>query len=253
MMSRTQVGIVGAGPAGLLLSHLLHLHDIECVVLENRSREYVEHRVRAGVLEHGSVKLLKESGVGDRLVHEGMQHQGIQLRFNGQRHPINFKELTGRTITVYGQQEVVKDLICARLEAGGKIPFDVSDVSLEDLDAREPRIRFSRESDQVELRCEIVAGCDGFHGVCRPSIPPSAVKVFEREYPFAWLGILTEAAPASTELIYSYDSRGFALFSMRSPHITRLYLQVPPDENLAEWPDERVWNELQTRLRCEDG
>jgi p-hydroxybenzoate 3-monooxygenase len=253
MIIRTQVGIVGAGPAGLLLSHLLHLHGIESIILENRSRHYVEHRIRAGVLEHGSVKLLVDAGVGDRLLAEGMEHRGIQLRFNGRRHLLDFKALVGRTITIYGQQEVVKDLIAARLKEGGEILFEVSGVSLEGLAGGAPTIRFVHGGKEIELRCEIVAGCDGFHGVCRASIPTGSFKVFEREYPFAWLGILAQAAPASDELIYSYDARGFALFSMRSPRITRLYLQVRPDEDLANWPDDRIWDELQARLRCDDG
>src|SRR5579884_964546 len=253
MIIKTQVGIVGAGPAGLLLSHLLHRRGIESVILESRSRSYVEHRIRAGVLEHASVKLLVDSGVGQRLLSEGMEHRGIQLRFNRRRHLLDFRALVGRTITIYGQQEVVKDLIAARLQEGGQILFEVNDVILEDLVTGDPSVRFVRDGKEMVLRCQIVAGCDGFHGVCRSSIPAGAFKVFEREYPFAWLGILAEAAPASSELIYSYDERGFALFSMRSPRITRLYLQVQPDEDLANWPDDRVWDELQVRLQCDDG
>ncbi len=223
------------------------------MILESRSRSYVEHRIRAGVLEHASVKLLVDSGVGQRLLSEGMEHRGIQLRFNRRRHLLDFRALVGRTITIYGQQEVVKDLIAARLQEGGQILFEVNDVRLEDLVTGDPSVRFVRDGKEMVLRCQIVAGCDGFHGVCRSSIPAGAFKVFEREYPFAWLGILAEAAPASSELIYSYDERGFALFSMRSPRITRLYLQVQPDEDLANWPDDRVWDELQVRLQCDDG
>ena len=249
MKLRTQVGIVGAGPAGLLLSHLLHLGGIESVVLENRSREYVEHRVRAGVLEQGTVDLLTDSGVGDRMRREGLVHHGIELRFGGRGHRIDLTELTGgRAIMVYGQQEVVKDLIRARLDADGQLFFAVKDVSVHDLDSTAPRIRFEKGDEQFELQCDFIAGCDGFHGVCRQSIPPSALTVYERVYPFAWLGILAEAPPSADELIYTYHERGFALFSMRSPEITRLYIQVAPEEPIASWPDDRVWQELHTRL-----
>jgi len=251
---RTQVGIVGAGPAGLLLSHLLHLEGIESVVVETRSREYVEHRVRAGVLEHGPVELLKQAGVGARLVREGLQHHGIELRFGGRGHRIDFPSLTGgRSITVYGQQEVVKDLIRARLDAGASIEFDVADVAIDDVDSETPRVRWQKDEVSHDLTCDIVAGCDGFHGICRPSIPGFERAVFERTYPFAWLGILAKAAPSHDELIYAYHDRGFALFSMRSPEVTRLYLQVPPDEDIANWPDQRIWQELHTRLETDDG
>jgi p-hydroxybenzoate 3-monooxygenase len=251
---RTQVGIVGAGPAGLLLSHLLHLAGIESVIIENRSREYVEHRVRAGVLEQGAADLLVEAGVGDRMRREGLVHHGIELRFGGRGHRIDFRELTdGRAITVYGQQEVVKDLIAARLAAGGEIVFGGSDVRVHDLETTAPRIRFTRDGVASEIACDVIAGCDGFHGICRPSIPAGILQVFERAYPFAWLGILAQAAPSHEELIYAYHDRGFALFSMRSPEITRLYVQVAPDEELAQWPDERIWQELHTRLETDDG
>ena len=251
---RTQVGIVGAGPAGLLLSHLLHLQGVESVIVENRSREYVEHRVRAGVLEQGSVDLLVQAGVGERLRREGLQHHGIELRFGGRGHRIDLTELTGgRAITVYGQQEVVKDLIQARHEAHGEVLFDVSQVSVHALDSKSPRIRFRRDGQDMEMQCDAIAGCDGFHGVCRPSVPAGVLDVFERTYPFAWLGILAEAAPSHEELIYAYHERGFALFSMRSPSITRLYLQVAPDEDLGGWSDDRVWQELHTRLETDDG
>jgi p-hydroxybenzoate 3-monooxygenase len=245
---RTQVGIVGAGPAGLMLSHLLHLAGIESVVLEARSREYVEHRVRAGVLEQGSVDLLRSTGVGERLDREGMRHGGINLQFAGERHRVPMTELTGRAITVYGQQEVVKDLIAARLAAGGQILFDIGDVRLDGLSTDEPVIGFVIDGIQQELRCDFVAGCDGFHGVCRTAVPEGVLTTYERTYPFAWLGILAEAAPATEELIYCHSPRGFALNSMRSPRITRLYLQVDPDADLADWPDRRVWDELHTRL-----
>jgi p-hydroxybenzoate 3-monooxygenase len=245
---RTQVGIVGAGPAGLVLSHLLHLQGIDSVVLENRSRQYCEERIRAGVLEWGTVDLLVQMGVGDRLKREGLVHHGIELRFGGRGHRIDFKDLTGQAITVYGQHEVVKDLIKARLDAKGQILFEVEDVSVHDFETTSPRIRYTKANEAHEIRCDFIAGCDGFHGICRPSVPAGALTVYERIYPFGWLGILAEAAPSSEELIYAYHDRGFALHSMRSPHITRLYLQCSPDEDLALWPDDRIWAELQTRL-----
>ena len=254
MATRTQVGIVGAGPAGLLLSHLLHLEGIESVVVENRSRDYVEQRVRAGVLEHAPVELLKRTGVGERLVREGLVHHGIELRFGGRGHRLDFPSLTGgRSITVYGQQEVVRDLVRARLDAGGTIHFDVTDAGVHDVTSKSPRLRYRKDGVAQELACDVIAGCDGFHGVCRAAIPEYANSVFERSYPFAWLGILARAAPAHEELIYAYHERGFALFSMRSPEITRLYLQVRPDEDIANWPDERIWQELHTRLETDDG
>jgi p-hydroxybenzoate 3-monooxygenase len=246
---RTQVGIIGAGPAGLLLSHLLHLRGISSVVLEKRSRDHVERRVRAGVLEQGTVDTLIAAGVGARLLREGLPHHGIELRYDGERHRIAFEKLVpGRAITVYGQQEVVKDLIAARLEAGGDIRFEVEDVAAHSLEDR-PYLTFGGE----RLDCDVIAGCDGFHGVSRPSVPPGVLQTYERDYPFAWLGILAEAAPSSDELIYARTERGFALHSMRSPTISRFYLQVPPDTAAAEWPDERVWAELRTRLETVPG
>jgi p-hydroxybenzoate 3-monooxygenase len=251
---RTQVGIVGAGPAGLLLSHLLHLEGIDSVVVESRGRDYVEHRVRAGVLEQGAVDLLVQAGVGERMRREGLVHHGIELRFGGRGHRIDLTELTGgRSITVYGQQEVVKDLIRARLDAGGQVLFDASDVSVHALESARPRIRFLRGDNEVELHCDAIAGCDGFHGICRPSMPAGVLTAFERSYPFAWLGILAQAAPSHEELIYAYHERGFALFSMRSPAITRLYLQVAPDEDIGQWSDDRIWQELHARLETDDG
>ncbi|WP_084955576.1 4-hydroxybenzoate 3-monooxygenase [Thermoactinospora rubra] len=247
---RTQVGIVGAGPAGLLLSHLLHLRGISSVVLEARSREYVERRVRAGVLEQGTVDTLVEAGVGERMLREGLPHHGIELRYGGARHRIPFEELVpGRAITVYGQQEVVKDLIAARLEAGGDIRFEVLDVALHDIDTDKPYLTFQGE----RLDCDVIAGCDGFHGVSRPSIPRDALTVYEREYPFAWLGILARVRPSTEELIYARNDRGFALHSMRSPTISRFYLQVPPDTREEDWPDERIWAELKARLETVPG
>jgi p-hydroxybenzoate 3-monooxygenase len=246
---RTQVGIVGAGPAGLVLAHLLHLRGIDSVLLEARSREYVEQRIRAGVLEQGTVDLLVETGVGDRLQREGLVHEGIELQFEGERHRIDFPSLTGgRTITVYGQQEVVKDLIAARLQTARPLLFGVDDVTLEGLESESPAIRFVHDGDAHELRCDFVAGCDGYHGVCRDAIPGGVLTEFTRDYPFGWLGILAEAAPSNDELIYAYHERGFALHSMRSPTRTRLYLQCRPDEDLDEWTDERIWEELDRRL-----
>jgi p-hydroxybenzoate 3-monooxygenase len=249
---RTQVGIVGAGPAGLVLSHLLHRQGIESVVVEARSREYCEQRVRAGVLEQGTVDLLTEMGVGDRMKREGLVHDGVEIRFGGQGHRIDFEALTGHGITIYAQQEMVKDLIAARLRTGGQTLFEVSDVTVHDFDSAEPKIRFHDNGKPVELVCDFIAGCDGFHGVCRPSVS-KALTVYERLFPFAWLGILAAAPPSSQELIYCYHERGFSLHSMRSPEVTRLYLQCAPDEDLAQWPDEKIWEELQTRLATRNG
>jgi p-hydroxybenzoate 3-monooxygenase len=243
---RTQVGIVGAGPAGLVLAQLLHLRGIDSVVLESRSREYVESRIRAGVLEQGTVDLLVEMGVGQRLRREGLVHEGIELQFGGERHRIHLTELTGgRSITVYGQQEVVKDLIAARLDTGRPLLFEAEVVGV---DSERAVVRYMHEGEEQTLECDLVAGCDGFHGVCRDSIPNGVLREASREYPFGWLGILAEAPPSNEELIYAYHERGFALHSMRSPHLTRLYLQCRPDEPLDEWPDERIWEELRTRL-----
>jgi p-hydroxybenzoate 3-monooxygenase len=250
---RTQVGIVGAGPAGLLLSHLLHLEGVESVVLEARSREYVEQRVRAGVLEQGTAELLDQAGVGERMRRQGMVHHGIELRFARRRHRVPLTELTGRSLTIYGQQEVVKDLIRARLEAGGQVLFEVDDVRPEALDAERPLVRFRHQGQERELACDVVAGCDGFHGVCREAAPAAARAVYQREYPYAWLGVLAAVAPSSSEIVYASSDRGFALHSMRSPQLTRLYLQVDPDEPIERWPDERIWEELQARLGTDDG
>jgi p-hydroxybenzoate 3-monooxygenase len=251
-VTRTQVGIVGAGPAGLVLGHLLHLHGIDSVILEARDREYVEGRVRAGVLEQGTVDLLMEMGVGERLEREGLVHYGVELRFGGEGHRIPFDELTGgRGITIYGQQEVVKDLIAARLEAGAPIEFEVEDVCPGGIDTDSPTLRYRHGAEERELRCDVVAGCDGFHGVCRDAVPQGALRLREHVYPFGWLGILAEVEPSSDELIYCHHDCGFALHSMRSPHVTRLYLQCEPDEDIDRWPDERIWEELHTRFACE--
>jgi len=251
---RSQVGIVGAGPAGLMLSHLLHLAGIESIILESRSRQYIEDRVRAGVLEQGTVDLMIETGVGERLQREGLRHDGVWLSFNGRRRRIPLSELTGgRAITVYAQQEVVKDLVQARLNAGGHIVFDVEDLTVHDFDSLLPKIRYRKDDTAHEVVCDFIAGCDGFHGICRPSVPDGVITAYERIYPFAWLGILAEAAPTSEELVYTYNPRGFTLFSMRSPQVTRLYLQCAPDEDLTQWPDDRVWEELCARMRTDDG
>jgi len=254
-VTHTQVGIVGAGPSGLLLAHLLHLQDIESIVLENRSRRYVEERIRAGVLEQGTVDLLNETGVGERMRRQGMVHHGLDLLFDNRRHRIDLADLTGgKAVTVYGQHEVVKDLIAARVAAGGSIVFEVEDVSLHDIDgSNKPRLRYRKDGVEEEIVCDYIAGCDGFHGVSRASIPAGVLREYERAYPFAWLGILARAAPAADELIYAQHERGFALFSMRSPEITRLYLQCSPQENLDEWSDDRIWSELHTRLETSDG
>ena len=246
---RTQIGIVGAGPAGLLLAHLLHLQGIESVIVETRPRKYIEERIRAGVLEQGTVDLLVETGVGDRLKREGLIHHGIELRFNRRGHRINMFELTGgKAITIYAQHEVVKDLVGARLAAGGQIFFEAADVSVDGFNGTAPSIRFATEGKTRELSCDFIAGCDGFHGVCRPSIPSGVLTEFDRTYPFAWLGILAQAPPSSQELIYAYHERGFALLSMRSTEIGRLYLQVPPEEDIHNWPDDRIWRELHMRF-----
>ena len=245
------MGIVGAGPAGLLLAHLLHLEGIDSVVIENRSRQYVTERVRAGVLEQGTVDLMIQSGVGERLVREGMRHEGIYLSFEGARHRIDMAGLTGgRAITVYGQNEVVTDLIDARLATGRPLYFEVDEVSVYGFDTSAPVIHFRHDHEPHELRCDFIAGCDGFHGICRGAMPHHS---YERIYPFAWLGILAHAAPSCDELVYSLHDRGFALFSMRSPGVTRLYLQCAPDEDLSAWPDERIWEELGVRLATSDG
>ena len=248
---RTQVGIVGAGPAGLLLARLLEAQGIESVVLEGRDRHYVEHRVRAGVLEHGGAETLREAGIGVRMDAEGLPHDGTNLRFGLKTHRVDFAELTGRNVMVYGQQEVVKDLIAARVATGGELHFEVSEVALEGLDSTQPRITFSREGSRESVECDFVIGADGFHGISRGYVPD--LTAYERSYPFAWLGILAEAPPSCDELIYARHANGFALHSMRSPTVTRMYLQVAPDESLDEWSDERIWAELHTRLADDSG
>lgn len=251
---RTAVGIVGAGPAGLLLSHLLHLEGVDSVVVEARSREYVEHRVRAGVLEHGVTKLLEESGVGARMRAEGLVHHGIELRFDHTPHRVPLSELAGgRTITVYGQQEVVKDLIEARLAAGGTVLFDAECTGIDSSSPTGATISYRVDGREESLECDVVAGCDGFHGVARASAPAGALRALEHTHPFGWLGILASVAPSTEELIYCRHERGFAMHSMRSHEVSRLYLQVGPDEDIAAWPDDRIWEELSTRFETDAG
>ena len=247
---RTQVGIVGAGPAGLTLGRLLEREGIESVILEDRSREYVEARIRAGVLEQGVADLLNEAGVGERMAREGIVHHGIELQFEGERHRIDFEALTGKGIVIYGQTEVVKDLIAARLASQLPLLFEVSDVSVHGLDS-EPAIRFTHEGRAETLECDLIAGCDGFHGVCRPSIPRGVLTEFSREYPFGWLGILAAVAPSIDELVYSGHERGFALLSLRTPELSRYYIQCAPDEDVEQWSDDEIWAELQARVGLE--
>jgi p-hydroxybenzoate 3-monooxygenase len=246
---RTQVGIIGAGPAGLTLAQLLSRRGIESVIVENRSREYVEARIRAGVLEQGSVDVLTEAGVGDRLAREGLRHDGIYLQWPGERHQLNFPALCGRSVWIYGQTEVVKDLITARLAAGQELFFDVGDTAVHDVESERPAITFTAADGTAHtLECDVVVGADGFHGVSRAAVPAALRRTWEREYPFAWLGILADVAPSTDELIYAWHPRGFALNSMRSPSVTRLYLQVDPAERIEDWSDDRIWDELGTRL-----
>jgi p-hydroxybenzoate 3-monooxygenase len=245
---RTQVGIVGAGPAGLMLARLLEVAGTESVVLESRTREHCEHRIRAGVLEQGTADLLREAGVGDRMDREGIVHAGIHLQFDGERHHVPMHELTGRNIVIYGQTEVVRDLIAARIASGLPILFEVDDVRV---DPETARVQFTHGGTVQELECDVIAGCDGFHGVCRPSIPDGVLATFEREYPFGWLGILAHVAPSMDELVYAHHPRGFALLSLRSPELSRYYVQVRHDEDVAKWPDERIWEELQARTALE--
>jgi p-hydroxybenzoate 3-monooxygenase len=250
MPERTQVGIVGAGPAGLLLSHLLALRGVDSVLVENRSRAYCEARQRAGLLEDGTVRLLRAAGLGDRLDREGLDHGGIYLQFAGERHHLDFRDLAGgRSVTIYAQTEIVKDLIAARTAAGAALHFEVSDTELADLDTDRPVLRYTDAGGgRHEVVCDAIAGCDGFHGIGRPAMPDGLLTVAERNYPFGWLGILAEVPPSTDELIYCRHPHGFALHSMRSPQVSRIYLQVPADEDIAGWPDDRIWAELKTRF-----
>jgi p-hydroxybenzoate 3-monooxygenase len=250
---RTSVAVIGAGPAGLTLSHLLQRDGIDSVVLERRSREYVQKRVRAGVLEQGTVDLLRSLGLADRLTREGLVHHGIELRFGGAGHRIALSDLTeGRAITIYGQQEVVKDLTAARLAAGGALHFEVDGLSIHDIESNAPLVRYRERGVESELQCDFVAGCDGFHGVCRDSIPAGALTIYDRTYPFGWVGILADVAPSTEELIYASHDRGFALHSLRTPSVSRLYLQCDADDVIENWPDDRIWSELQLRLARHD-
>jgi p-hydroxybenzoate 3-monooxygenase len=244
----TQVAIVGAGPAGLMLSLLLRRAGIDSIVLENRSRDYVEQRVRAGLIEQWAHDLLVEIGAGERMLKEGMFHDGIHFAFAGRLAHIDFRKLVGKGVTIYDQKEVVKDLIAKVLGEGGEILFEVEDVSVEHLETSRPAVHFRRGGASHEISCDFVGGCDGFHGVCRPSIPDGVLTVYERGYPFGWLGILSESSPPEDELIYAYHERGFALFSMRSPTVSRLYIQCDPDEDVDAWPEEKIWDELALRL-----
>jgi p-hydroxybenzoate 3-monooxygenase len=246
--SRTQVGIIGAGPAGLLLSQLLDTQGIESIVLERRSRDYVEGRIRAGVLERGTVELIEEAGAGQRMRAEGLVHEGIEISLAGRMHRIDFNELVGSSVMVYGQTEITKDLNAARLAAGANLVFEAENVSIHDFEGDRPLIQYEKDGAAHEIACDFIAGCDGFHGICRKTIPEDNLATFERVYPFAWLGILAETPPVSDELIYAHHSRGFALFSMRSRTLSRLYIQCNPYADLQDWPDERVWEELALRL-----
>ncbi|MCZ7643044.1 MAG: 4-hydroxybenzoate 3-monooxygenase [Pseudorhodoplanes sp.] len=245
---RTQVGIVGAGPAGLMLSHLLHLAGIRSIIVENRSRAYCEARVRAGLMEHWVSELLVETGVGARMQRESMMHDGIYIAFNGQAHHLNFEKLIGKHVVIYDQKEVVTDLIARRLADGGEIHFEVEDTSVHDFTTDSPKIRFRENGETQEIACDFIAGCDGFHGISRPSFPAGTLQGFDRVYPFGWLGILSESPPPEKELIYAYHEKGFALYSMRGPNLSRLYIQCAPDENIDEWPDARIWEQLHLRL-----
>ncbi len=246
---RVQVGIVGAGPAGLVLAHLLHRQGISSIVLEKHSREYVEGRIRAGVLEQGTVDIITALGVDHGLAAKGLRHEGVEWRVGGRAHRIPVSELTGgRSVTVYGQRELVKDLIQARLESGEPLVFEAEDVAVEGFDGDSAQIRYRADGLDRQVECDFVAGCDGFHGVCRRAVPPGAITFTSYTFPFSWLGILADVPPSTHDVIYAHHLRGFALHSMRSPSVSRLYLQCEPDDDVSAWPDERIWDELQTRL-----
>ncbi|MDY7543488.1 MULTISPECIES: 4-hydroxybenzoate 3-monooxygenase [unclassified Cryobacterium] len=244
----TRVAIIGAGPAGLLLSWALRDAGIDSIVVENRSQDYVLARIRAGVLEQSAVETLTRLGLGERIRTEGLEHDGIYLQFRGERHHVDFQELIGRSVTVYGQQEVVKDLIAAHNAAGSTIYYEAADVAVHDLESSAPRVTFAHAGEQHTITADFVVGADGFHGVCRASIPREAITLYDRSYPYAWLGILANVAPSTDELIYALHEDGFAMHSMRSPHVSRLYLQVDTADSLEQWPDERIWENLHARL-----
>ena len=245
---RIQVGIIGAGPAGLALARLLHLAGISSIIIENRSEAYIYDRIRAGLIEHWAADLLTDIGIGARMAREGVLHWGNYIGINGELHHLDFKKLVGKRVTIYGQQEVVKDLVAQRRADGGPLLFEVDNVSVHDLTSNRPQIRFTHAGKAEVIDCDFIAGCDGFHGICRPSIPAERMRIFERDYPFGWLGILSASPPPEHELIYSYTDRGFALYTMRSLSLSRLYLQCGHDEDIANWPDSRIWDELHKRL-----
>jgi p-hydroxybenzoate 3-monooxygenase len=250
---RTQVGIIGGGPAGLLLSHLLHLQGIDSVVLEARSREYCENRIRAGLMEHDAAQLMRDIGLGERMDRIGLVHEGIVLRFDGRSHRIPVTELSGKQVMIYGQHEVVRDLIAARVAAQAALLFETSDVAIHDWESDSPRITFRHDGRDEVVECEVIAGCDGFHGICRQTLPHGFIREYDRIYPFGWLGILADVAPSHDELVYANHPNGFALLTMRSSTVSRLYLQCAPDEDIDQWSDDRIWSELQTRLSDNEG
>jgi p-hydroxybenzoate 3-monooxygenase len=245
---RTQIAIIGAGPAGLMLGRLLELAGIDAVIIEQRSAEYVQGRIRAGVLEQGSVELMERVGLADRLHREGLPHNGIELLFDGQKQRLDFHALIGRNVTVYGQTEITRDLMTARQHSGSRTVYEAQSVSIEDFDTDRPRVRYRKDNEDVEVECDFIAGCDGYHGVCRASVPAGSITTFERVYPFGWLGVLVDQPPVADELIYAHHERGFALCSMRSPTRSRYYVQVAADEEVRNWSDDRFWNELRSRL-----
>jgi len=245
---RTQVAIIGAGPAGLLLGQLLHRAGIDNVILEQRTADYVLGRIRAGVLEQGTVDVLEIAGVADRLHKEALTHAGVDLSHDGVRHRIDFKSLVGRTVTVYGQTEVTRDLMQARQEAGAVSVYEAESVALHDIAGKKPRVTYHHRGEEHELECDFIAGCDGYHGVSRKTIPSDSIKAFERSYPFGWLGVLADVPPAWDELIYASSARGFALASMRSPTRVRCYVQVPLEDRVEQWSDERFWDEFKRRI-----
>jgi p-hydroxybenzoate 3-monooxygenase len=248
MKARTQVGIVGGGPSGLLLAQLLKQAGVESVVLERQSRDYVLSRIRAGVLERGTVELLEQAGVGERVQREGLVHDGVMLQFDSRLHRIDFRELVGASVTVYGQTEVTRDLMNARDASGGLTVYEAQDVTPVDFGSERPRLRYRKDGVEHELECDYIAGCDGFHGVCRASVPADRIQLFERVYPFGWLGILSRTRPLDDELIYTSHERGFALASMRSHSVSRYYVQCTLEDKVDEWSDDRFWNEFRLRV-----